>query len=335
MYTQIFVCFTIGLLIGFLSLSLVLLNQNQNEFFEEFFEDSDIGFIEETVEIQVPKILCVILTSPKYHSLKAIHVRSTWGKHCDKLIFMSAKTDTNIGAIGFNVVDDHNHLWSKVKEMFYYVHENFIDDYDWVFKGDDDSFAILENMRYFLSSYSPQDPVYFGHRFQTKVHKYGYFSGGSGYVMSNAAVRLFTEKILTNSSFCRVSKDTGSEDFNMGECLDLAGVYPGDSRDPLKRDRFLPFVPVQHLFPSRDPKFWYWSYNYYKTPEGLDCCSNYTISTHYIKPKLMYTLYFLTYHLHLFGVKRAFPPYQRHLKFSDIVRAAENDKIVLDAIMHP
>lgn len=38
---------------------------------------------------------------------------------------------------------DHDHLRGKVKLIFHYVYENFIDDYDWIYKGDDDPCAVM------------------------------------------------------------------------------------------------------------------------------------------------------------------------------------------------
>jgi len=37
------------------------------------------------------------------------------------------------------------------------------------FQTDDDTFVIIENLRYFLSSHDPSDPVYFGHHFNKIV----------------------------------------------------------------------------------------------------------------------------------------------------------------------
>ena len=38
--------------------------------------------------------------------------------------------------------------------------------YDWFVKGDDDSFLVIENLRFLLSHYKPDDPVYLGHLFK-------------------------------------------------------------------------------------------------------------------------------------------------------------------------
>ena len=46
-------------------------------------------------------------------------------------------------------------------------------------KADDDTFVIVENLRFMLKDYDPSFPIYFGCKFKPYV-KQGYMSGGAG-----------------------------------------------------------------------------------------------------------------------------------------------------------
>lgn len=88
------------------------------------------------------KILCWVATMPKNIDTKALHVRNTWGKRCNKLLFMSSRESKKLGSsiVALNITkESRKTLWEKTKKAFKYVYENHFNDYEWFLKADDDS----------------------------------------------------------------------------------------------------------------------------------------------------------------------------------------------------
>ena len=194
------------------------------------------------------KILCWVLTYPFNHLTKAIAVKDTWGKRCNKLVFITTLLDDNLDVLLVNVTEDRIFLWDKTKQGLQQIYENYGNEYDWFLKADDDTWIFMENLRHFLYAYSPEMPIYFGCKLKTYVDQ-GYMSG-SGYVLSREALRRFNEEALTDGNKC-YNGTRGNEDVEIGKCLESVGVLAGDSRDDLNRWRFLPFPPdglVRNLY---------------------------------------------------------------------------------------
>lgn len=186
------------------------------------------------------KILCWVLTYPLNHRTKATAVKDTWGKRCNKLVFISTFPDDNLDVLIVNVTEERRYLWGKTKQGLQQIYENYGNDFDWFLKADDDTWIFMENLRHFLYAYSPEMPIYFGCKLKPFVTQ-GYMSG-SGYVLSREAVRRFNEDALTDDFKCWNGTE-GNEDVEVGKCLENVGVLAGDSRDELNRSRFLPFPP--------------------------------------------------------------------------------------------
>ncbi|XP_075706270.1 glycoprotein-N-acetylgalactosamine 3-beta-galactosyltransferase 1-like [Rhinoderma darwinii] len=249
------------------------------------------------------RILCWIMTGPSNLDTKAIHLKYSWTRHCNVALFMSSTTNDTFPTIGLDTKEGRDQLYWKTIRAFQYVHKNYLDQADWFFKADDDTYVVVENLRWMLSNYTSDEPVYFGKRFKPFA-KQGYMSGGAGYVLSKEALNRFVEGFRTGACQHR----TSVEDLALGQCMEKMGVIAGDSRDTEKRETFHPFPPESHLTEHFDKSYWYWSYCLYPIVEGPQCCSDLAISFHYVDPTLMHILEYFVYHLRAFGYKYRYQP---------------------------
>lgn len=209
--------FVLGILFGFILFQIVLWRcrkfsnseplRPQAENISESLYESELA----DVLYRDVKVLCWIMISPKFHHTRGVHIRNTWGRRCNKLLFMSSTADPEIHSIALPVTENITHLWSKTKEAFKYIHENDLDEADWFLKADDDTYMIMENVRQMLSQYKPQTALYFGHRMLGNKSIDDFMQGGA-YILSRKALQKFVNLIPT----CR-KKDGWAEDRFMGK----------------------------------------------------------------------------------------------------------------------
>lgn len=85
------------------------------------------------------RVLCWIMTNPYNHLTKAIHIHRTWGRRCNKLLFMSSQLDEELQTIALPVEEGRQHLWYKTKLALKYIYDHHFEDADWFLKADDDT----------------------------------------------------------------------------------------------------------------------------------------------------------------------------------------------------
>eukprot|EP00056_Hartaetosiga_gracilis_P016434 m.5023 g.5023 ORF g.5023 m.5023 type:complete len:1351 (-) comp4099_c0_seq2:162-4214(-) len=155
---------------------------------------------------RTPRVLVGIITGGKKESVKTNRqaVLDTWfDEDCYFVTLEEVNTDRVIRLSVQAESGGHRGLPIKVKNMFEYIYEHYIDDYDFFVKADDDTFINMDRLRKSLSVFNPEIPVYLGKPFSSKTRgvagpnamwddftTVAFCHGGSGYVLSRELLRL-------------------------------------------------------------------------------------------------------------------------------------------------
>ena len=246
------------------------------------------------------RLLCLVLTSAATAPVRLKAIMDTWSGKCDKALYMSGSQVVNMtdvdGLVNLNTNDSYKALWQKTKAAWLYVYLRYVDEFEWFLKTDDDTFVIVENLRYYLSELDPGKDHYLGRYFEHFGDHWQ--SGGAGYVLSRRTLERLGNH-FARDRLCGGSPTT-DEDIQISRCLKKFSIVPGDTRHGIK-DRFHPFPAHRLLIDALAPKGWFTWVHYNTTKQGPDCCSELSISFHYIKPHDMYALNYYIYHLHPYG----------------------------------
>ena len=268
--------------------------------------------------------MCIIYCIKSKHDTAVAAVRRTWGHKCDGFAAMSDETDPDLPALNVphEGKEEYKNIWQKVRSIWLMVYQRYYDDFEWFYIGGDDLYIIVENLRLYLNSdeivragWIKQParasanggesgttaveavPLFLGRRFAQGGNAERMFnSGGAGYLLNRAALRLLAENALDNPA-CQPHLKGFWEDVQVANCLKKAGgVLPYDTRDGLGRERFHPFTPANHLTYRVPPngKDWYAQYSI-DLKIGEECCSTKSISFHYVKHQLMPKLHAFLY----------------------------------------
>ena len=255
-------------------------------------------------------------------------VQDTWGPHCNSLRFFSHKFSN--ASIPVEKIKSGSSFELICSSLHRIVQDAEVDHQgkkvDWVLvTSGDNTFALIENLRYFVAPMNQSEPHYLGHamRFWGQVYNWG----DAGFVLSRAAVDKILEKFPTSKSCAGGGRFYKNGDWYLGKHLSELGVVPRDTRDHMGRSRFNGYTFKKLLFPGGVSLFErYWRDSLYLSPDGPHCCSNFAVTFHGITSRSkMYQLEYLFHHLRPFynggkygnvprPVKEAFFTWEEKLK---------------------
>ena len=228
---------------------------------------------------------------------RATQVKKTWAKRAEKVVYVSSQNNTAFPAVGFAPLkDDKQHAMEKTHRSFRYIYEQHFEEADWFMKSNDDTYVIVENLRYFLADKDPNDAVCLGQKITNGSNVF--LKGGAGLVFSKEALRLLATK-GRDPKLCR--QEGVQDDVDMAKCLTSLGVRLEDTADKDGRDTFCGFYPdnVMTRQPARPP----WYMDSHGNATGAERISHFPITFHKIESKMMHTLDFLLYYARPYGIK--------------------------------
>lgn len=139
------------------------------------------------------RLLCWLLTDPNDLGKRVIHVKNTWAKRCDVMLYMSSQENKTFPTVGLKVLPGRAHIASKSKAAWRYIHQHYLHQADFFVKADPDTYIVVENMKKFLEDKDPEKAEFFGHKMTLPVTNVSYISGGPGILLSRGSVKLLME----------------------------------------------------------------------------------------------------------------------------------------------
>ncbi|CAF4260859.1 unnamed protein product, partial [Adineta steineri] len=106
------------------------------------FQKNKLGNIRIHRELLSPRVLCLILTTPKYFLDRVKAVNDTWGPRCDRYLFVTDHTPETMTPeqINFmqqipiapiqNIVPGYDHLTQKSTLALLFAYKKYFNDFD-------------------------------------------------------------------------------------------------------------------------------------------------------------------------------------------------------------
>lgn len=154
-------------------------------------------------EVALRKLLFIgVVTAQKYLDTRATAINNTWGKGYPDLRYFSShpkNLSVNLPIISLPGVNDSVYPpQRKVYHMLKYMHDHYIDEYDFFMRSDDDIYIKTDLLHDLLLRVNPAQDIYMGcpgfgrpdDRTRIKLNEEEHYCmGGPGVIFSRSALR--------------------------------------------------------------------------------------------------------------------------------------------------
>ena len=165
--------------------------------------DPNVRYRKLASELAPRKLLFVgVVTAVKYLETRATGIYNTWGSEVSDLYFFASQPDDkNLGLpiITLPGINDTQYPpQRKVYHMLKYMHDHYIDEFDFFMRSDDDVYVKTDQLLELLQSINPAQDIYMGcpgfgrpddrDRIKLQENEH-YCMGGPGVIFSRSALR--------------------------------------------------------------------------------------------------------------------------------------------------
>lgn len=169
-----------------------------------------------------------VMTAAKFLDTRAAAVYNTWGKTIPgQMAFFTSqgsRTNSNIPIVPLAGVDDVYPPQKKSFLMLKYMHDHFLDDYEWFMRTDDDLYVRTDLLAKFLRSIRSDKVQFLGQAglgSNESMDELGlepkdnFCMGGPGMVFSKHTLK----KVVPHIKECLRNLYTTHEDVEIGRCI--------------------------------------------------------------------------------------------------------------------
>ncbi|TSK16125.1 Chondroitin sulfate synthase 3 [Bagarius yarrelli] len=201
--------------------------------YEEEDEEQSLDKPSHEGTIPYPKHLLYVgvMTAKKYLDNRAVAAYKTWTPRIPGMVefFSSQGSDSvplpfSLPVVSLPGVDDSYPPQKKSFMMLKYMHDHYLDKYEWFMRADDDVYIRGEKLELFLRSLNSSKPLYLGQTGLGTTEELGklalepgenFCMGGPGMIFSREVLRMMVPHIST----CLREMYTTHEDVEVGRCV--------------------------------------------------------------------------------------------------------------------